>query len=144
MAEVAKEQRSVSSFLKQNVDYELATQKVAFKRFEEPFVIREITNKEIDVLRKKATHRRKNPATGQVEETQDQEKFGELMVTASVVFPPLDNEELQKSYGCLADPVGLLKEMLKVGEMTDLSSEVMKLSGINQDNLDELVDEVKK
>ncbi|CAM3206624.1 phage tail assembly chaperone [Lactiplantibacillus plajomi] len=143
MSEEVKQQRSVAGFLKQNVDYEPATQEVLFKRFKEPFVIREITNKEIDVLRKKATTRHKNPATGQVEKTQDQEKFGELMVTESVVFPPLDNEELQKSYGCLADPVGLLKEMLKVGEMTDLSGEVMKLSGINQDNLEDLTEEVK-
>ncbi|AYJ38873.1 phage tail assembly chaperone [Lactiplantibacillus paraplantarum] len=139
-----KQQRSVSSFLKQNMAYEPATKEVAFKRFTEPFVIREITNKEIDGLRKKATRRRKNPATGQIEETQDQELFGELLVTASVVFPPLDDHELQESYGTLADPIGTLKEMLKVGEMTDLSGEVMKLSGINQENLKDLTDEVKK
>lgn len=138
-----KTQRSIASFLKQNVDYEPATKEVPFKRFEDPFVIREITNKEIDGMRKKATRRRKNSQNGQVEETQDQEKFGELMVTASVVFPPLDDEDLQKSYGCLADATGLLKEMLKVGELTDLSNEVMKLSGINQDNLKDLTDEVK-
>jgi len=138
------EQRSVASFLKQNVDFEPLTKEIPFKRFADPFVIREVTNKELDGLRKQSTTRRKNPQTGQIEVTQDQEKFGELMVVKSVITPDLTDKELQESYGCLADPVGLLKSMLRVGELTDLSNEVTKLSGINQDNLKDLTDEAKK
>lgn len=138
------EQASVTDFLKQNVDVEPATLEVPFKRFNSPFVIKEITNRKIDEIRNSATKKAKNPKNGQIESTTDQTKMAELMVVESVVTPDLTNEALQKSYGDLADPIGLIKDMLSVGELNDLTEKVSELSGLNQDNLKKETDEVKK
>lgn len=139
-----KVQASVEDFLKQNVDVVPATEEVPFKRFKSPFVIQELTNRKIDELRAEATTKKKNPQTGQVEKTVDEMKVAEIMMVESVVTPNLNNKDLQTSYGDLADPVGLLKDMLTVGELQDLSTKVMALSGINQDNLKVKTDDVKK
>lgn len=138
------EQASVTDFLKQNVDVEPATQEVAFKRFKSPFVIKEVTNREVDQLRKDSSKKVKNPKTGQIETQVDQNKLAELLIVTSVVTPDLHSEALQKSYSDLADPVGLVKDMLSVGELNDLSEKVSELSGLNQDNLKKETDEVKK
>lgn len=138
------EQASVTDFLKQNVDVEPVTQEVAFKRFKSPFVIKEVTNREVDQLRKDSSKKVKNPKTGQIETQVDQNKLAELLIITSVVTPDLHSEALQKSYSDLADPIGLVKDMLSVGELNDLSEKVSELSGLNQDNLKKETDEVKK
>lgn len=144
MTEQVQPQASVEDFLKQNVNVETATEEVEFKRFKSAFVIKELTNKKVDELRATATTKKKNPQTGQVEKHTDEMKVAEAMMVESVVTPNLNSKQLQESYGDLADPVGLLKDMLTVGELQDLSAKVMALSGINQNNLKDKTDEVKK
>lgn len=59
----------------------------------------------------------------------------------SIVQPDLNSKELQEFYGTLADPLGTLKKMLSMGELTKLVKAVNTLS--LGDTLEEKVDEAK-
>lgn len=137
-------QVNIKDFLKQNVDEGENTKEVHFDRFKSPFVIKEITNAENEKLQKQATTKRKNPRNGQIERDVDQMKYAENLVATSVITPDLNDEELQRSYGTLADTSGTLKTMLKIGEYNKLAEEVQLLSGIGAESLDDEVEAVKK
>ncbi|MBA1393482.1 hypothetical protein EQ500_06315, partial [Lactobacillus sp. XV13L] len=77
-----------------------------------------------------------------VQET-DQNKVVDLMMAAAVVQPDLNNEKLQKSWGCIADPAGVLKKMLNAGQYTDLGQAIQELSGFDIDNIDNYVKQAK-
>lgn len=70
----------------------------------------------------------------------DQVKYTGMLLAASVVFPALDDAELQDSYGAKT-PEELLKRMLYPAEETKLAEEVMSFSNIQ--NLGELAEEAK-
>lgn len=75
-------------------------------------------------------------------QTLDRVAFGHALATAGVVFPDLNNAELQKAY----DTVGaenLLGKMLTVGEFAKLSREVSTLSGLDTDDINEQIEDVK-
>lgn len=59
----------------------------------------------------------------------------------SIVFPDLNNKELQDSYGVMGAPA-LLKKMLTPGEFADLAGKVSEVNGFDT-GLGELVDEAK-
>ena len=63
------------------------------------------------------------------------------LVTSSVVFPNLNDKELQDSYGVMCAEE-LIKEMLSPGEYQDLISEIQKLDGFDV-TFDEKVEEAK-
>lgn len=67
----------------------------------------------------------------------DQIKYTGLLLAASVVFPDLNNAELQDSYG-VKTPEALLKKMLYPREESLLATEVMNFS-----QLEDLNDAVK-
>ncbi|CCI81986.1 phage tail assembly chaperone [Lactobacillus hominis] len=136
---------SVSDFLLENVESPVKHEQVKFKRFKSPFEIKSLNMKEISSLRKEATRRVLNKKTHQYENDTDQDKFSGLVMERAVVSPSLNNEELQKSYGCIADPSGLLQTMLTAGEYSELSDRVMEICGLNDDSDDAevLKDEAK-
>ncbi|MCI1958832.1 MAG: hypothetical protein LKJ25_04315 [Clostridia bacterium] len=63
------------------------------------------------------------------------------LVTASVVYPNLNDKELQDSYGVMCAEE-LIKEMLSPGEYQNLTSEIQKLDGFNI-TFDDKVEEAK-
>ncbi|MGJ4013038.1 phage tail assembly chaperone [Levilactobacillus brevis] len=131
------EQVSIKDFLRKR---EMATQELKFEGFTSPFVITEVSNEENEKLQKAATRTNKNQY-GQVVRQVDQDKYADALVVKSVVQPDLNSKELQEFYGTLADPLGTLKKMLSMGELTKLVKAVNTLS--LGDTLEEKVDEAK-
>lgn len=114
---------------------------VVSKRFVEdgkpvPFVIRPITQEENAALIKKHTKRDKKGV-----DTFNRTEYVQELTASAVVEPPLDNAELQKTYGVLGASK-LLQRMLLVGEYAELSSAVQELSGLDEDINDD-IEEVK-
>lgn len=93
-----------------------------------PFVIRPITQEENEEILRR--YRRKDKRSG--EETFDQIGFNHELAAAAVVFPDLNDSELQNAYGVLGN-TKLLKKMLLIGEFTKLAEEVRNLSGLDND-----------
>ena len=134
---------NVEDFLMSNVNTEDQTKEVKFERFKSPFVIKAITAEKNSLLQKQATRRVQDRKTRQMISEMNQEKYVDLLIQESVITPNLESEELQKSWGCIADPAGLLKKMLLAGEYTDLADQIQQLSGFDSENIDDLVDDAK-
>lgn len=92
-----------------------------------PFEIRPITQEENKNFINKNTKRDKKG----IEIFNRGEYLAELTASA-VVFPDLNNAELQKGYGCLGAK-SLIQKMLLVGEFTELANQVQILSGLDND-----------
>lgn len=71
----------------------------------------------------------------------DNELYIGKMCAASIVYPDLNNAELQDSYK-VKKPDELLKKMLLPGEYTELKAKVMEVNGYDL-GMEELVDEAK-
>lgn len=70
----------------------------------------------------------------------DQVKYTAMLLTSSVVYPSLDDEELQNSYGVMGADA-LLRKMLYLHEYNKLAEEVSGL--IKNEGLGELVETAK-
>ncbi|PHV72186.1 phage portal protein [Sporanaerobium hydrogeniformans] len=101
-----------------------------------PFVIKPITQKENELLIKKYTKMDKKG-----NQTFNQTEYVQALTASAVVFPDLNNAELQKTLGALGN-VDALKELLYVGEFSVLTQEVQKLSGLDVED-EELIEEAK-
>lgn len=100
-----------------------------------PFVIRPVTQEENEeILRRfrKTTKKGKD-----VQETFDQIGYSHELAAAAVVFPDLNDADLQKAYGVLGG-TKLLKKMLLIGEFAALAEEVRTLSGLEEDINDDI------
>lgn len=73
-------------------------------------------------------------------ESKDEIEVGLRMVTACTVYPPLNNAELQDSYG-VKKPEELLNTMLNAGERDAVIIKVTELNGYKTQ--DELIEEAK-
>ncbi|KRO16628.1 phage tail assembly chaperone [Lacticaseibacillus saniviri] len=135
-------QQSIENFLAQNVEPVETNKEVHFKRFKDPFIIRALTSKEMDNVRKAATRKVRNRAGVMTAET-DQDKFSDGLIVAALVSPDPNNAQLQESWDTVADPAGTIKNMLLAGEYVELGQQVQTLSGFDADEFDNVRDEVK-
>ena len=95
-----------------------------------------------ELIRKECT--KKVPVAGkrgQYTQETDTDKYIAKMCVACVVYPNLNDAELQDSYG-VHDGVALLKKMLLPGEYTELKAKIMEVNGYDM-SMEELVDEAK-
>lgn len=97
-----------------------------------PFVIRPVTQEENEEIMRRHKKRDKKGI-----ETFDQIGYSHDLTASAVVFPDLENAELQKAYGVLGS-VKLLKKMLLIGEFTALGEAVKELSGLDEDINDDI------
>ena len=103
--------------------------------------IRALTNEENDDLQRRAMVN--VPVMGQrgaFTRELDNVKYSAMLLAASVVYPDLNDAELQDSYG-VKTPEALINKMLYMREATVLAQEIAKLS--NFDNLADAVTEAK-
>lgn len=140
---------NLSFFLKQNVGQEENVKYVASKRFNDEkgnpieWEIKSITPEEDDSIRKSCTKRvpivggRKGEYTKDV----DSSKYLSTVITRCVVYPNLNDKEIQDSYGVMGAE-SLIKTMLKPGEYIDLANKVQEVNGYNVTQ-EELVEEAK-
>lgn len=101
-----------------------------------PFEIKPINQDENKRLINKHTKRDKKG----IEIFNRGEYLAELTASA-VVFPDLNNAELQKAYNCLG-AASLIQKMLLVGEFAELANQVQLLSGLDED-INSDIEEVK-
>lgn len=134
---------SVEAFLLKNVGSPIEKRKVHLKRFTEDWEIRSLSAEETTDLRKQATRPVLNKATRMTEQETDEDKFTGLMLAKSIVYPDLDNAELQTSWSCPGDPAKLLRTMLTIGEYQKLQQAVLDLSGLSDNNTEDLKETAK-
>lgn len=95
-----------------------------------------------EIIRKECT--KKVPIAGkrgQFTQETDTDKYIAKMCVHCVVYPNLNDAELQDSYGVKSGEA-LLKKMLLPGEYTELKAKVMEVNGYDM-SMEELVDEAK-
>lgn len=138
--------KDLKFFLKQNT-IPVENQEVEVsKRFKDDagntvkFEIKSISNEMDDALRKQNTRQVKK-AKGVVVPELDQQKYFVDLVLKSLVYPDLDDKELQDSWGVM-DSRELINAMLLPGEYTALLQEVQKINGWDL-NIEDIKDEVK-
>ena len=126
-------EKTLKAFFKENVIKKAPVQYAASKRMvgedgkPVPWEIRVLTNEEMDSLRDACTKRIPVKGTKDWKMEFDQDKFMIEMTLKSVVFPNLNDAELQGNW----DAIGaeeLLKAMLTPGELADLYSAVSQAS----------------
>lgn len=76
---------------------------------------------------------------GQYTRELDRNKYTALLLAETVVYPDLNNAELQDSYG-VKTPEDLLKKMLTLAEYNKLAEEMANAS---TENMNDLVEEAK-
>lgn len=135
-------------FFAENVQKEENVKYVASKRFmgkdNKPveWELCCISSKEDEDIRKICT--KKVPVLGQkgrfTTETDGNQYLGKLAAKC-VVYPNLNDAELQNSYGVMGADT-LLKTMLKSGEYSDLVVKIQEINGFNE-SLEDVVEEAK-
>lgn len=78
---------------------------------------------------------------GQFNTDFDHFKYQRLLTVESIVFPNLNDKELQDSYGVMGADV-LLGKMLTIGEIAEAASAAQEANGYEAE-LEDLVEEVK-
>ncbi|MGK4115771.1 hypothetical protein AB0Y38_05715 [Lysinibacillus capsici] len=78
---------------------------------------------------------------GQFNTDFDHFKYQRLLTVESIVYPNLNDKELQDSYGVMGADA-LLGKMLTIGEMADASAVAQEVNGY-QAELEDMVEEVK-
>ena len=138
--------KDLKFFLKQNT-IPVENQEVEVsKRFKDDagntvkFEIKSISNEMDDALRKQNTRQVKK-AKGVIVPELDQQKYFVDLVLKSLVYPDLNDKELQDSWGVM-DSKELINAMLLPGEYTALLQEVQKINGWDL-NVEDIKDEVK-
>lgn len=104
--------------------------------------IKAVDSAKDELIRKECT--KKVPIAGkrgQFNLETDNDEYIAKLCAASIVYPELDNAELQDSYG-VKSAKALLGRMLKPGEYAELKLKVMEVNGFDV-TMDELVDEAK-
>lgn len=99
-----------------------------------PFKIRSLTEDENDALQKKARRTRK--VNGQPQEYVDNLYYLRSLVVAATVVPDFSAEDMCKAYGVM-DPQLVPGKMLLIGEYNTLVNEIMQLSGIDYNTVEE-------
>ncbi len=137
---------SLSAFMAQNAAQAENQKLVVSLRFRDetgnpiPFEIRALSEDEDAGLKKICTTR--TISKGRQITSFDNQRYMNLLVASSVVYPDLKDAELQKSYGVVSDG-DLLKKMLIPGEYLTLQQAVNEVNGFDTEKADEAKDEVK-
>lgn len=129
---------TIKSFLKQNKKHS-ENIKLKLDSFDEEIELRIITGREYDRIQDKCYVNRAG-LKGRQEPKLDMAKFNNLLCSASMVVPDLQDAELQASYGVVGEQ-DLYGEMFTFAEHLKILNAITNTSGFNDFN--ELVDEAK-
>lgn len=137
------DKKNFSAFMAQNAIKTVNQNYIASERFVDdkgqpiPWELRVVPNKEITEISRACKKKEYIAKTRDYKIVTDTERFNCALVCASVVYPDLNNAELQDSYGaCGAED--LVKIMLTPGEYTDLVSAVSEVCGFQTDMSDKI------
>ena len=138
---------SLQGFFKEKAKIITEVEYIAAKRFTDeegnPLVwrIRVLSNKELEALRARFTKKVYQPGSRTGENKFNNEAFLEELMVRSVVFPTLDDMELQNSWG-VSNELDLVKAMLNGGELLDLNMAIQEAHGY-ETGFDDKLKEVK-
>lgn len=133
-------QKSIESFLLNDASILEEKKEIKFPQFSEPFEIRSLSATEYKALEKQATRPVKQ--NGVMSSQLDQGKFVDLLAVTAITFPDLHEAALQEHFGT-TNAADTGRAMLKAGQWSHLYEEISKLSGFDEEPVDELVEEVK-
>lgn len=125
---------NLQAFLAENAIKTENIKYVASKRFIDAnknpieWEIRTITNDEDEAIRNSCKEKSFIPGTREVSIKMNQDKYAAELICACVVYPNLNNAQLQTSYGAVGAQE-LVKKMLTPGEFTDLFLMVSQANG---------------
>lgn len=114
---------------------------IKFDRFDAPFIIESITERENARLRKISTTQKRN-RQGQTEKSLNADLYVANLMARSVVQPDLNNAELQGFFATEGSASDTLSAMLLPGEYANLQEAVLELNHFD-DEL-EVKEQVKK
>ncbi|MFJ7407067.1 MULTISPECIES: phage portal protein [unclassified Lysinibacillus] len=127
------------AFMKENV---MAVEPIelSLQRFAEPIQLRPVPSEEADVINDRCF---KNVAgkRGRQERVFDPVAYNRRLNVAAIVYPDLNNTELQQSYG-VKGAEALYGRMFLAGETSLISEKVSEISG-SDISLEDEVEEVK-
>lgn len=136
------------AFFAENVEKVDALNYVVSERFKDengkpiPWVLKALSAKEEEAVRAEATRREPVPGKpGQYREKMDTNAYVRKIAVRTVIWPDLNNAELQNSYGVF-DAESLLQTMLLSGEMIHLTEKVTEVNKLSE-TFDEKVEEAK-
>lgn len=112
------------------VDYVASERFIDEKNNPIPWKLRILTETELSKLKAQCKKRLTNPKTQQSYIETDSSKLADLMIENSVIYPNLNNAQLQDSYGAVG-AIDLAKKMLIPGEYNDLILAVNEANGFN-------------
>lgn len=112
------------------VDYIASERFIDEKNNPIPWKLRILTETELSKLKAQCKKRVTNPKTQQSYIETDSSKLADLMIENSVIYPNLNNAQLQDSYGAVG-AIDLAKKMLIPGEYNDLILAVNETNGFN-------------
>lgn len=108
----------------------------------EPWELKAIDTALDEQLRKECTKKVQiQGKRGQYTMETDNDAYLAKLCVATIIYPNLNNVELQSNHGVM-DGVALLKKLLNSGEYTELKAKVMEVNGYDV-SMEELVDEAK-
>lgn len=93
-----------------------------------PWRLRVLGTEEVEKMERNCKKKEFSKGTREYKTITDTTKLQEEMVSAAVVYPCLDDAELQESYGTVG-AVATVKAMLTPGEYVDLANAVAEVSG---------------
>lgn len=137
---------SFKEFMIEEVEQE-PIEYIASKKFKDkdgkpiPWKLKPLTAKEIEIIRKQCTYNKSTGKRGQYVPTLDTPKFSTMLAEKCVVYPDLNDKELQDFYHVMGVEDLLKEHLLKLpGEYDGLTEELQRINGYD---LEEAVEEAK-
>jgi len=141
--EIKTKQIGIDAFLRENTGDPVETKEVPIDRLGLSITIRSLSEKQMSQIRKQSTRKFQNKSGERFNETDD-DRLVENMLVAAVVNPDLTNAKLQESWNAIGQPANILRNMLRGGEYTDLSSAIQTFSGFDTSGVTEVANDAKK
>lgn len=107
---------------------------VPMQRLNADFVIKAITGDKLDEIRDQCTHSRPGKG-GKMESHVNDQEVGRLVVAEACIEPDFSNPELMNHYEA-ESPADCTQKALLAGEIVKLSTEIMSLSGFDDDEVE--------
>ncbi|WP_042472802.1 phage tail assembly chaperone [Bacillus ndiopicus] len=127
------------AFMRENVA-EAELIELVLTRFSEPIKLRPVPSEEADLINDRC-FKNVPGKKGRQERVFDPVAYNRRMNVASIVYPDLNDTELQQSYG-VRGAEALYGKMFLAGEAALISEKVQQISGLD-DSLEEQIEEAK-
>jgi len=128
------------SFLKGNVK-EIENVSLKLDRFEEAIILRPLSSGEADKINERC-FKNKPGKNGKQERVFDGVKYSRELAVASIVYPDLNDQELQESYETRGAD-NLYSKMFYLGEANQILEKITDISD-SVKSMDEEIEEAKK